>query len=704
MEPVLSVGKNCWRLEHADRVSFIIDADSYYRAFRSAVIKAQKSIYIIAWDIDSRFSLLREDPKDEYPIILGDLLNHLTQKKSDLEVHILLWDFDRLFGHDREWFPLYKLDWRMHHNIHLQMDNKHPLGGCHHEKVVVVDDQIAFCGGLDLTKARWDTQEHSPDDVRRITPDNTFYRPHHDVQMLVSGDIALALGEFFRQRWQLAAVEEIQPPTVSNEDLPWPDDIKSDAEDCHVAIVRTQPECEYTEEIREIEQLYLDAIASAEKTIYIENQYLTSFKIKEALMESLRNDNGPEIVIVLPYSTEGWLSQSTMDVFRARLINELRQADLKGRLGIFYAHQDGLTNEESIKVHAKMMICDNDFVRIGSANLNNRSMGFDTECDLAMEASNRDDLQESIANLRSRLLAEHLDVDLDEITQLVSKNPSILGLISHFNNGPKKLKKLEIDMPYIASKLQEQQDIFDPEKPIEPEKFFQKLFGDRADEHGKFPLIGFIGIIAVFLLFAAVWRFTALHDFITEERLTRFINFMQQSRFGLFYSSAAFVLGGLVSAPVTVLISLALIIFGSVKGLLYALIGSVLSAAVTYQIGLVLGRDFARRFAGKKVNLVSKRLGKQGILSTAIIRMVPIAPFSIINIIAGASHIRFKDFITGTILGMLPGTLALAGIIDRGMAVIANPDWKTVGYLALILLLISIAGFLLWNWLQKQDS
>src|SRR3569832_835489 len=153
----------------------------------------------------------------------------------------------------------------------------------------------------------------------------------------------------------------------------WLDYLMPDLTDVDVAIARTIPEYDGNEEVRESERLYLDAIAAAERCIYIENQYFTSAVIAEALAARLREAEGPEIVIVLPHSTEGWLAQATMDVIRLRLLQRLKDADHAGRLRIFYPDIPGLS-DKPINVHAKLMVVDDDFVRVGSSNLNNRSM------------------------------------------------------------------------------------------------------------------------------------------------------------------------------------------------------------------------------------------------------------------------------------------------------------------------------------------
>jgi len=97
-----------------------------------------------------------------------------------------------------------------------------------------------------------------------------------------------------------------------------------------------------------------------------------------------------------------------------------------------------------------------------------------------------------------------------------------------------------------------------------------------------------------------------------------------------------------------------------------------------------LGRATVRRVAGKRINELSRRIAKRGLIAVVVVRMLPIAPFTIINLIAGASHIRFRHFVLGTIIGMAPGTLILVLFVDRIVAAVRTPGPMTFTLLALI--------------------
>src|SRR5690606_4408906 len=183
----------------------------------------------------------------------------------------------------------------------------------------------------------------------------------------------------------------------------WPDGLEPLAENVPVAISRTMPEYNGREAVHEIEALYLAAIGKAERVLYIESQYFASRKIAEAIAARLSEPEGPEIVVVNPESADGWLEEEVMGSSRARLLRLIERADIHGRFRLYTPVTEG---GEDIYVHAKVLVMDDRLLRVGSSNLNNRSMGFDTECDLVIEADvEQTELRERILHLRHDLLA-----------------------------------------------------------------------------------------------------------------------------------------------------------------------------------------------------------------------------------------------------------------------------------------------------------
>ena len=700
---ILKPGYNCWRLDHASRAAFLIDAAAYYKAFRAAVLKARHSILMLGWDIDSRVKLVRDDDPGPLPNSLCEFLNAVVSRSGGPNAYVLTWDFAMLYALDREWLPLYKLDWRTHRRLHFRMDDKHPPGGSHHQKVVVIDDRVAFVGGLDLTRARWDTPEHLPNDPRRVEGDGKPpYRPFHDVQILVEGDAARALGDLVRDRWHRATGRRLAPAPPAAYDA-WPDYLPADVTDIGLAIARTDPVYDGRPEVREVELLYHDAIRAARRYIYLENQFLTASGIVDALTQRLAEPDGPEVVLVLALRTDGWLSQQTMDVLRSRMIYRLRQADRFGRLRVYYPDLPGL-DPQCINVHSKVMVVDDEFARVGSANLNNRSMGIDTECDVAFEASGEERVRRGIRVLRDRLLGEHLGVEPTTVATAIARHGSVIAGIDSLRGGQRTLKEFDVPPPEQVTSWLPNPELLDPERPIDPDQLTDQFVPpeERVPAHRR--LMVAIGILLALLGMAAAWRWTPLGEWLDVDRLSDYIASFRGSPSAPVIAIGAFVVGGLLVVPVTLLVAVTALAFGPVQGFIYSLVGSLLSAACVYGIGHLLGRNTVRRLAGSRLNRLSKRLGERGIVAVTVVRLLPVAPFSVVNLVAGASHIRFRDFAIGTVLGMLPGIIGINFFIDRLSATLRNPGLGSALVLVAVIAFIVLGAVWLRRWALKRGK
>jgi len=687
---ILKPGYNCWRVAPARRAAFLIDGAAYFRAFRAAALRARHCLLMVGWDIDSRVRLVREAPLDDAPNTLGDFLNAIVARPRGPHAYVLTWDFAMLYALDREWLPIYKLDWRTHRRLHFRMDGLHPPGGSHHQKVVVVDDDVAFVGGLDLTRARWDTPEHRADDPRRIeVHGGEPYRPFHDAQMLVQGDVAAVLGDLVRDRWARATGQMLAPPPRGSD--AWPPGLVADLENVRVAVVRTDPAFRARPEVREVERLYLDAIRAARRYIYIENQFLTAPVIADALAARLAEMDGPDVVIVTGLRTDGWLSQRTMDVIRGRMVARLRAADRYGRLRVYYPHVPGL-GSKCLHVHSKLMIVDDEFVRIGSANLNNRSMGIDTECDLALESESDPPARRAIATLRERLLAEHLGTTAEAVARASAKAP-LRAAIDRLRGGNRTLRELPPPPPELVASWLPDPQLLDPERPIDPAALTDQLIPPEERVPATRRIVLAVATLLGLLGLAAAWRWTSLGDLLDLETLTAQVERFRELPASPALAIGAFVLGGLLVMPVTLLVAATALAFGPVFGLVYSVLGAMASAAVVYGLGRWLGRDVVRRFAGARLNAVSRRLAQRGILTIMFVRVVPVAPFSVVNLVAGASHIGFRDFLLGTLFGMTPGIALIALFVDQVGQTLRQPGPGAVALLAALLALIVGASY-----------
>ncbi len=429
LRPILRPGDTCWRVAKADRMAVIIDGAEYFKALKTAILEARHSVLMVGWDFNTSIDLERDGRHDpSVPNVLGKFLTYAVKRNKNLHVHLLRWDMAFLKMPWRGTTPFVLLNWLTSKRIHFRLDSSHPSGACHHQKIVVIDDTLAFCGGIDVTMHRWDTPDHRDDDPRRHEANGALYGPWHDATTAVEGEIAGALGDLARERWLAATGETLEPPPQV--EPRWPRMLEPAFRDIEVAIARTWPEHQEPDnavipEAREIEHLYLAAIAAAQRSIYLESQYFAAPKISAAITARLAEPDGPEIIIINPKRADGWLEEEAMGSARAILLGKLQHADPYGRLRFATpVTQDGV----DIYVHAKVLVIDDWLLRVGSSNINNRSMGLDTECDLAVEVAETQDqpaVRAAILAVRDALFAEHLGVSVATLRATLDETGSM---------------------------------------------------------------------------------------------------------------------------------------------------------------------------------------------------------------------------------------------------------------------------------------
>lgn len=755
-------GHNCWRVETARRVGLCVDGECYFGMLRQTLIAAHRCIAIAAWDIHSRLELVRPDPDDGWPTALGDLLVRLLEQRPELEIFILLWDFAPIYALERE--PLFFGDapWGeaprnrdgdlCHPRLHFIKDDVHPLIASQHQKLVLIDGVLAWCGGFDISKWRWDTEAHRADEPHRRDPDGDPYPPFHDLQMLVDGAAATALGDLFAERWARAggghpdvlkatnpspatdnggdppANPPPNPPAnppagtaAANAHDPWPAALTPLFHDQAVGIARTLPGFDDQAEVREVEQLYLDMIASARDLIYIENQYLTARSVAAALRHSLAQPQGPQVLIILPRETGAWLEQHTMDLIRARLARELREADQHGRLHIVYPDLPAL-GDGCLMVHAKLMITDDRVLRLGSSNLSNRSMGLDSECDLCL-IGDTEAARTAIAGLRRRLLAMFLSIEPAALARCEADgaasepaSPSasaalgaaLVRLLDAGEAGPDRddclrLRPLDVTLDPEWNQQLPDERLIDPDRPLSPELVGAVVVGEEHQAPARGRALFGVGLLLLFLLLAAVWRWTPVGDWLDPQQLAAAARALTQSAWGIPVALGTFVLASVAAVPVTLLILVTTLVFDPLPGALLALTGSVLAAVAGYGIGHYTGAEVAEKRLGGRLGDLRERMTKRGILAVIIVRIVPVAPFAVLNLLAGAMQVRFRDYVLGTLLGMLPAVVAMALFSEGLLQLLGRADMRS---LALIVAALLLGGGLLWlgRRLMRKES
>jgi phospholipase D1/2 len=688
-------GKNCWRVSDTDRVGLLVDGDAYFKAFAAAALRARHSIFLLAWDFHSNTPLRCEGEPGEGPAVLGDFLNFIARRRRGLEIRVLIWDYPMVFGADREFPPAYGLGWKAHRRVQVRYDNTHPFTGSHHQKVLVVDDRLAFCGGLDLTAKRWDTCQHLAGDPRRMH-DGVTYPPFHDVMIMVDGDAARSLGLLCRDRWQRATGKQVPLVTVAND--PWPPHLEPAFRDVEVAISRTVPSSEQRSAVREVEALYVDMISAARDTIFIENQYFTSQAIGAALEARLVEPQGPEIVVVLRLLSHGWLEEVTMHNLRARLIKRLREVDVHGRLHVYYPFIEGLAEDTCIDIHSKVLIVDDDWLRVGSSNVSNRSMGFDTECDLTLEAHGRPEVSRGIAKFRSELLGEHLGVPPERVAREIKAAGSVHGAIDRLHSEHRMLKRLQPETERSDTVLT-LASIADPEQPVTLDNLI-KQFSPRTEVRaGLSRWAKLVGVILLVAGLTAIWRFTPLADYITAERVTGWAREFASAPWAPLIVLSAYTPASLVMFPRPVITLFAVVAFGPWLGFTYAMSGILIAAFLSYAAGMRLDRSAVRRMSGPKLDRMIQVLRERGLIAVTALRLVPLAPFIAEGLVAGAIRIKLWHFMLGTFIGMLPGTLAATVFGDQLEAALTGKGKINVWLIAAMLGVLVAGAALVRRWL-----
>jgi phosphatidylserine/phosphatidylglycerophosphate/cardiolipin synthase-like enzyme len=485
-------GESCQVLSSCEHARVLVDAAEYYAAFCEAALGARRYIYITGWQFDTRARLARPSPDapPSHPVELLAFLNHLCEVNPALEIYVTAWDYSVVYALEREWLQKLRFDFRSHPRVHFEFLEHPEPGGCHHQKLVIVDGRVAFVGGLDLCDARWDTREHVRDDPRRIDTRDQPYKPFHDVQVLLDGPVVASLERLFLEGWRMATGSELSG--AHNSDSAGPLSALTERTVAslasrhglplrgrRVALSRTEWAGE-GQVIGEIQSLFERAIVAAERSIYIETQYFTSRAMAEALYYRLADGRRPklEIVLLMPDGADSPKEDFVLGNRQRRVRRFIADA------ARHYGHQFRLlmssesSNESPCPatfIHSKLMIVDDELVTVGSANFTNRSLRIDREINVTWQAgledaADADALREDIRTLRASLLAEHAGVRPEvflELTGLVARIDEVCA------GGKCKLRCQSLpaadgDDPLLIA-------IFDPDGPIDWQSIDQSL-------------------------------------------------------------------------------------------------------------------------------------------------------------------------------------------------------------------------------------
>jgi phospholipase D1/2 len=276
------------------------------------------------------------------------------------------------------------------------------------------------------------------------------------------------------------------------------------------------------------------------------------------------------------------------------------------------------------------------------------------------------------------------------VAEAEAAHPSLIAAIESLRGGERSLEPLSVDIPESFDEWVPDSALLDPEKPIEPNEMFDYFVDPEQQKplYRRFLRISLL-LLVVFGL-VAMWRWTPLSDYLDIDIVAAAGEWIDARPFTPLLILAAYVIAGLAAVPITLMIIATVMVFGPWAGVGYALVGSQLSALAAFGIGHLLGRDSVRKLAGSRVNRLSRALGKRGMLTIIALRIVPVAPFIVINVIAGVSEIRLRDFAIGSTIGMVPGVVAMALLADRVAASLRDPSLTSIAVLLAVVALVVI--------------
>ena len=369
-----------------NRVEVLIDGAEALPVIAEELQRARSHVHLTGWYFSPDFALVR----DSEQVVLRNLLAELAER---VDVRVLAWAGAPipLFRPSRSDVRKMRDQLTGRTKIQSGLDRKERPMHCHHEKTIVIDDRIAFVGGIDLTSETGDRFDSSEHPARASLG-------WHDASARIAGPAVADVAEHFRMRWQ-----EVTDETLAPSATPEP------AGEIDLQIVRTVPEHVYKALPRgdfRILESYLRALQAAKRFIYLENQFLWSPEVAAVLQAKLADPPDPDFRLLLLLPSK---PTSGADDTRGVLGELVEVDDDRGRLlaCTLYARAQSLS--DPVYIHAKIGIIDDAWLTLGSANLNEHSLFNDTEMNLV---AHDPDLA---LQTRRRLWAEHLELAIDEL-------------------------------------------------------------------------------------------------------------------------------------------------------------------------------------------------------------------------------------------------------------------------------------------------
>ncbi len=378
--------RGVWRTGTVGRWELIWDAEPHFDRVSQLWEQARQSIVVVGWQLDSRLRLRKPLANGLTPALdlshtetLREKVLRLCDDRPELRFYLLLWDHPMFYVPQREWLQT-RIWEEIHPRVHLVFDHRHPLGASHHEKIVIVDGHTALVGSVDLCGDRWDSTRHLPHDpARSLDHLSETHGPYHELGIELSGQTCNDLLEHVGTRWR----------ALSSIDFPEPGPAPAGGTPVLLSRTHSEPEASIT---REVEFLFEFLILQTRRRLWLEGQYFWSEKVAGSLLALMRRHCSSragmlEITLILADS-------SLLRGLSSRMIR--KQLSLVARLQSFAErHPDRLrfkvlrpySGARPVYVHSKILVVDDRWLSIGSANFSDRALRLDSEIMVTVDAS-----------------------------------------------------------------------------------------------------------------------------------------------------------------------------------------------------------------------------------------------------------------------------------------------------------------------------
>lgn len=659
----------------AEDPSLLVCAESYFSQIKDAFLNAQEEILILGWSFNLKTIL------DDDGTTLEEILFGIPDK---VKIKILVWDYIIFYMADRDPFIGLNIAFKNKKNIQFGRFDFHPMLSSMHIKMVVVDSEVSFVGGIDLDLERRDGKFNFSEDSMRREKDGHMYGPFRDYALRFEGkQIAKDLRTFFEQMWNSQKEQVSRVHQVADKLTPG----------ANLFFARTLPKFKGNPKDNSSFQLQRWLFENAKRYIFIENQYLTSGRIVDALIQRLAQPLGPEVVIVVSYGHMPILERISMGALLTDCVKKLLHNDPYQRLKIYTLlaprkRQASLRSEgrEFVKIHSKCVLVDDTYLKIGSSNMNERSLQFDYELDALVSGEVVKKYREEIF---SSLLGNGGEVEFGE------------SIIWTFEKARLKYDKIiEVkDILQKKSALTDYKDYLplDKREMTFFEKMGQMFIHRREMLRINAKVVGGI-VLLLFIIAGAIFVGPGEAKGLLDQAVFNLRIDSSLLLMGLFFFS--YLILGAFFFPLNAYIFLCGAYFSMGEAFALAMTGAMSSAMLTYAMGTLFQKDLDVEAKLEQANRLGKLLRRNSLKTLVFLRIIPLAPFPFVNLVCGKLRMHFGKYVLGTLLGVAPGAAFLIFTEKRLIALFTHPDWGNFVVVILILSLFYAGG----RFLKKRMS